>query len=57
MAANKLEILEANYWEHYKFLKDVSMFLPLDDPKRVNLEKELSNMLKQINEIKNELKR
>ena len=41
--SNKLEILEASYWEHYKFAKDLSTFLPLKHPKRQLLEDELNN--------------
>lgn len=47
-----IEILEANYWEHYKFAKELAMFLPVEDPKRMKLEKEMSDMLIQINKIK-----
>ena len=39
--SNKLEILEANYWEHYKTAKDISFYLPIEHPKRVKLEKVL----------------
>ncbi len=49
----KLEILESSYWEHFKYLKDISLILPLDHPKRILLEKELSKMIREINLIKN----
>ena len=42
---HKLQILEANYWEHYKFAKDISMFYPHDHPKRINLENEMSKLM------------
>lgn len=54
MAENKLEILDANYWENWKFAKDLQMFYPVDHPKRKALEKELNEMLTEINKIKNE---
>ncbi len=47
-----LEILEANYWEHFKYAKDLSLFLPLNHSKRVQLEEELSKMIQEINDIK-----
>lgn len=52
----KLQILEANYWEHFKFAKDISFFLPLDHPTRLKLELELSKMIQEINQIKSEQK-
>lgn len=48
----KLEILEANYWEHFKFAKDLSLFYPIKHPKRIALENKMNDMLKEINEIK-----
>lgn len=35
------EILTANYWEHFKFAKELAMYLPINHPKRINIEKEL----------------
>lgn len=49
-----LEILEANYWEHYKYAKDLAQFLPLNNPKRLLLEKEMSKMIEEINNKKKE---
>jgi len=48
----KLQILEANYWEHYKYAKDLSFIFPIDHPKRLLLESNLNNMLEQINKLK-----
>jgi len=53
---SKLEILEGSYWEHYKFAKDLSLYLPLDHPKRKLLEAELNKQLEVINKIKEENK-
>lgn len=52
MKVISLEILEASYWEHFKYAKDLSLFLPLKHPKRILLEEQLSKMLKEINDIK-----
>lgn len=52
MAKKKNEILEANYWEHFKAAKDMSLYLPLDHPKRVRMEEELNKMLKKIHKGK-----
>jgi hypothetical protein len=48
----RIEILESSYWEHFKFAKDLSLYLPLDHPKRVALEKQINDMVKEINELK-----
>lgn len=47
-----LEILEASYWEHYKFAKELSLFLPLNHPKRLKVENEMNRLLEKINEKK-----
>jgi len=52
----ELEILEYNYWEHFKYAKDISLILPLHNKKRILLEKEMNKMLKRIHQIKKELK-
>jgi hypothetical protein len=43
------EILHYSYWEHFKWAKELSLVLPLDHPKRIRVEKELNNILDQIN--------
>jgi hypothetical protein len=48
----ELEILEYSYWEHFKFLKDISLILPIEHPKRKTLEKEISEMLEKIHKHK-----
>jgi hypothetical protein len=45
-----MEILQGNYWEHFKFAKDLALILPLNHPKRIALEKELNEMIIKINE-------
>lgn len=52
---NKLEILNANYWEHFKFAKDLAGFLPLNHPKRIKVENELNEMIDQIQKLNKEL--
>lgn len=49
---NKLEILNANYWENFKFEKDLAQIYPIDHPKRVKLSKECNNILKEIHKLK-----
>ena len=46
------EILTYNYWEHFKYLKDVSLILPIDHPKRKKLEKITNEILNKIENIK-----
>lgn len=48
----RLEILEYNYWEHFKYAKDLALILPLKHPKRVMLEKKLNEMVVEINQLK-----
>lgn len=55
MSRIRLEILEYNYWEHFKQAKDLSLVLPIDHPKRQRLETEINRLLKEINEIKDKL--
>jgi len=50
----KLEILEASYWEHYKYAKDLSLYLPLKHPKRLLLEEEINKLIEEINKLKKE---
>jgi hypothetical protein len=52
----ELEILEFNYWEHFKIAKDLSMILPLGHEKRVRLDDEMEKLITRINKIKNEIK-
>ena len=48
----QLELLEASYWEHFKKAKDLSLYLPLKDKRRVELENEMNKILKQIHVLK-----
>jgi hypothetical protein len=48
----ELEILEYSYWEHFKHAKDLALILPLEHPKRKEVEKELNQIQKQIKELK-----
>ena len=52
----ELEILSANYWEHFKFAKDLALILPSDHPKRVRLALELNEMVEKMNQIKKDNK-
>jgi hypothetical protein len=49
----KIEILEYNYWEHFKALKDISLILPLEHPRRKILESSVNELLKKLHELKN----
>lgn len=44
------EILQYNYWEHFKFEKDIAMVLPLDHPKRTAVRKHINELSEQIHE-------
>lgn len=49
----ELQILEFNYWEHFKHAKDLALILPLEDLKRISIEKSLNDLQLKINNIKN----
>ncbi len=52
----RLEILEYNYWEHYKCAKDLALILPLNHPRRKLIEKHMNETLEEIHRLKNESK-
>lgn len=47
----KLEILNANYWEHFKFAKDLAGFLAFNHPKRKKVETKLNDMVDEIHTL------
>lgn len=49
MKTTRTEILLANYWEHFKFAKDLAMIYPADYPKRVKIENEVNEIQKLLN--------
>ena len=36
--SNKLTILQYNYWEHFKVAKDLALVLPINHPRRKQVE-------------------
>lgn len=52
----ELEILNASYWEHFKYAKELAGYLDLNHPKRVRVKNELNKMLERIHQINDELK-
>jgi hypothetical protein len=54
MYREKLEILDANYWEHFKVAKEFALFLPLNHPKRVRVENEINKILEEIHKLKSD---
>lgn len=53
---HKLEILNCNYWVHFKYAKDLAGYLDLKHPLRVKLENTLNEMLDEIHRLNRELK-
>jgi hypothetical protein len=49
----ELEILNYNYWEHFKFVKDIALILPITHPKRIRMEIELNELIDRIHKLKN----
>lgn len=53
---NELLILEYSYWEHFKAAKDIALILPIDHPRRKEIEKSLNELQEQIKAIKDKEK-
>lgn len=53
---NRIEILEHNYWEHFKYAKDLALILPVNHPKRKEIDEEMNFMISEINKLKKGLK-
>jgi len=51
-----IEILQYNYWEHFKAAKDLSLILPPEHPKRVSIQKSMDELLEKINTENNTTK-
>lgn len=43
------EILLASYYEHLKFAKDLAMYLPIDNYKRIEIEKAINEIQIKLN--------
>lgn len=48
----QLEILQSSYWEHFKYAKDISLILPIENPKRQKIEAETNKIAEQIKQLK-----
>ncbi len=48
----KLEILNYQYWEYFKYCKDLRLTLRHGHPKIIRLENELNEILKEIQNIR-----
>jgi hypothetical protein len=42
------EILLASYWEHFKYAKELAMYLSIDNPKRIKIEKAVNEISEQL---------
>lgn len=47
-----LEILQYNYWEHFKSAKNLALTLPVGHPQRTSIEAEMAVMIDKINQLK-----
>ena len=47
----KLEILQYSYWEHFKAAKDLSFILPIEHPKRVELQNTINSLIVEIKTV------
>lgn len=48
----ELEILQYSYWEHFKAAKDLAFILPVEHPRRLEIEKTANDLLDKINKTK-----
>lgn len=48
----ELEILNYNYWEHFKVAKELALTLPLNHQKRISIENEIRILQQKINQLK-----
>lgn len=48
----EIEILESSYWEHFKYAKDMALYLPIKHPKRIKINNEMNIILKRLHELK-----
>lgn len=51
----ELDILNSNYWEHFKTSKDLSLVYPVTHPKRVKLLQTLNELQVKIEKLRNEM--
>ena len=47
-----LDILQLNYWEHFKKEKDISLVYAPNHPTRIKLRKDTQEILDKINKLK-----
>ena len=48
------ELLNANYWENFKFEMELAKFLPIDHPKRMKLRESSNDILRNLKQERNE---
>ena len=47
----KLRIVRFNYWEHFKRLKELALILPIGNPERDELEKNVDDLLIEMHNL------
>lgn len=47
----KLTIVRFNYWEHFKRLKEIALILPIGNPERDDLEKNVNDLLTEMHSL------
>lgn len=48
----RLEILEGSYLEHFKQAKDFALILPMNNSRRLKIEKEMNEISSEIRNLK-----
>jgi len=49
---HSLQILESSYFEHLKAARDLAMYLPIEHPRRKEIEQSTNDLIEKINHIK-----
>ena len=47
-----IEILQYSYWEHFKAAKDLALILPINHPKRIELQNAIDSLSIKIKQQK-----
>ena len=51
---NEMEILQANYWEHLKYAKELAEIYGTKHPKYIKAERATNDIINELNEAKDE---
>ena len=50
----KIELLRASFSEHFKYAKELGLIVPINNPRRLRIEKEGNKIQEELNKLLNE---